>query len=161
MNRLQFSSASARPDRKGDVGFTYLSHTQTWEKKFWRRGTYRLSQVTQVLKITREKHPTAQTKDARPHNYTNEEHLVKCRPSETKLFVPHKHGLTVPGEAGGRDETLAQGLLSLVRYGPVVGEDSTLQLVQVGGGKLHAAPRAVPVFIIAPLETHIQDKITT
>lgn len=57
----------------------------------------------------------------------------------------------MPSEAGGRDETLAQGLLSLVRYGPVVGKDTTLQLVEVGGGKLHAAPRAVPIFIIAPL----------
>lgn len=70
-------------------------------------------------------------------------------------FIPHKHGLTVPGEAGGRDETLAQGLLSLVRYGPVVSKDSTLQLIQVGGGKLHAASGTVPVLIIAPLETHI------
>lgn len=80
---------------------------------------------------------------------------------QTFRNVPHRHGLTVPGEAGGSDETLAQGLLSFVRYGPVVGEDSTLQLVQVGGGKLHASPGAVPVFIIAPLETHIPDKITT
>lgn len=67
----------------------------------------------------------------------------------------------MPGEAGGRDETLAQGLLSLVRYGPVVGKDSTLQLVQIGGGKLHAAPGAVPVLIIAPLQTHMHDIITT
>lgn len=66
-------------------------------------------------------------------------------------FLPHKHGLTVPGEAGGCDKTLAQGLLPLVRYRPVVREDSTLQLVQVGGGKLHAAPGAVPILIVAPL----------
>lgn len=81
--------------------------------------------------------------------------LAESRPfQKTKIRIPHKHGLTVPGEAGGRDETLAQRLLSLVRYGPVVGEDSTLQLVQVGGGKLHAAPGAVSVLIIASLETH-------
>lgn len=55
------------------------------------------------------------------------------------------------GEAGGCDETFAQGLLSLVRYGPVIGKDSALQLVQVGGGKLHAAPRAVSILIVAPL----------
>lgn len=60
----------------------------------------------------------------------------------------------MPGEAGGRDQTLAQRLLSLVRYGPVVGENPTLQLVQVSGGKLHAAPGAVPILIIAPLEIH-------
>lgn len=64
----------------------------------------------------------------------------------------------MPGEAGGRDETLAQGLFSLVRYGPVVSEDSTLQLVQVGGGKLHAAPRAVPILVVAPLRTRTRDK---
>lgn len=58
------------------------------------------------------------------------------------------------GEAGGCDETLPQGLFSLVRYGPVIGKDSTLQLVQVGGGKLHATPRAVSILIIAPLQTH-------
>lgn len=60
--------------------------------------------------------------------------------------------LTVAGQAGGRDETLPQGLLPLVRNGPVVGEDPALQLVQVGGGELHAFPRAVPVLVVAPLE---------
>lgn len=54
-------------------------------------------------------------------------------------------------KAGGGNETLAQGLLSLVRYGPVVSKDSTFQFIQVGGGKLHASPRAVPILIIAPL----------
>lgn len=58
----------------------------------------------------------------------------------------------MPGEAGGCNETLAQGLLSLVRYGPVISKDSTLQLIQVGGGKLHAATRAVSILIIAPLQ---------
>lgn len=58
----------------------------------------------------------------------------------------------MPGQAGGGDEALAQRLLSLVRYGPVVGEDPTLQLVQVGGGKLHAAARAVAILVVAPLE---------
>lgn len=71
--------------------------------------------------------------------------------ADLQRSLSHTDSLTVPGEAGGRDETLAQGLLSLVRYGPVVGKDSTLQLVQVGGGKLHAAPGAVPILIIAPL----------
>lgn len=37
--------------------------------------------------------------------------------------------LTMPGEAGGCDETFAQGLLSLVRYGPVISKYSALQLV--------------------------------
>lgn len=54
-------------------------------------------------------------------------------------------------KAGGGNETLAQGLLSLVRYGPVVSKDSTFQFIQVGGGKLHASPRTVPILIIAPL----------
>lgn len=63
-----------------------------------------------------------------------------------------KHNLTMPGKARGRNETLAQGLLSLVRYGPVVGEDSAFQLVQVGRGELHAAPRAIPILIVAPLQ---------
>lgn len=67
----------------------------------------------------------------------------------------------MPGEAGGCDETFAQGLLSLVGYGPVVCEDPALQLIQIGGGKLHAAPGAVPVFIIAPLETNKHDNIKT
>lgn len=58
----------------------------------------------------------------------------------------------MPGQAGGGDEALAQRLLSLVGYGPVVGEDPTLQLVQVGGGELHAAARAVAILIVAPLE---------
>lgn len=72
---------------------------------------------------------------------------------ETDLvWIFNKQALTVPSQAGGGDETLAQGLLSLVRDGPVVSEDSALQLVQVGGGELHAAPWAVPVFIIASLQ---------
>lgn len=62
-----------------------------------------------------------------------------------------RSGLTVPRQAGGGDEALAQGLLSLVRYGPVVGEDPALQLIQVGRGELHAAARAVAVLVIAPL----------
>lgn len=54
----------------------------------------------------------------------------------------HTHGytLTVLGEAGGCDEALAERLLSLIRYGPVISKDSTFQLIQVGGGKLHASP---------------------
>lgn len=60
--------------------------------------------------------------------------------------------LTVAGEAGGRDEAFAQGLFSLVGYGPVISKDSALQLIQVGGGKLHASPGAVPILIIAPLQ---------
>lgn len=71
------------------------------------------------------------------------------------MLVLQVFGLTVPGQAGGGDEALAQGLLSLVRYGPVVGEDPTLQLVQVGGGKLHAAARAVAILVVAPLEDRI------
>lgn len=53
------------------------------------------------------------------------------RVSKTTL-VPHKslkacqHILTVPGKAGGRNQTLAQRLLSLVGDGPVVGENSAL-----------------------------------
>lgn len=58
----------------------------------------------------------------------------------------------MPGQAGGGDEALAQRLLPLVRDGPVVGEDPALQLVQVGGGELHAAARAVAVLVVAPLE---------
>lgn len=41
----------------------------------------------------------------------------------------------------------------------MVGENPALQLVQVGGGKLHAAPGAVPVLIIAPLEIHTAHKV--
>lgn len=55
------------------------------------------------------------------------------------------------GETGGCDETFAQRLLSLVRYGPVISKDSTLQLVQVGGREFHATPRAVPILIVASL----------
>lgn len=58
----------------------------------------------------------------------------------------------MPGQAGRGDEALAQRLLPLVRYGPVVSEDPTLQLIQVGGGKLHAAARAVAILVVAPLE---------
>lgn len=60
----------------------------------------------------------------------------------------------MPGKAGGRNQTLAQRLLSLVGDGPMVGENAALQLVQVGGGKLHDAPGAVPVLVIAPLEIY-------
>lgn len=69
----------------------------------------------------------------------------------TKIHTPYTHRLTMSGKAGGGNKTLAQGLLSLVRYGPVVSKDSTLQLVQVGGGKLHIASRAVSILIIASL----------
>ena len=55
------------------------------------------------------------------------------------------------GEAGGSDETLAQGLLSLVGYGPVVGEHSALQFIKVGGGELHATSRAVSILIVTSL----------
>ena len=58
----------------------------------------------------------------------------------------------MPGEAGGRDEALAQGLLSLVGYGPVVGEHPTLQFIKVGGGELHAPSRAVSILIVTPLQ---------
>ena len=57
----------------------------------------------------------------------------------------------MPGEAGRRDQALAQGLLSLVRYRPMISKDPTLQLIQVGGWELHASPGAVPILIIAPL----------
>lgn len=41
----------------------------------------------------------------------------------------------------------------------MVGENSTLQLVQVSGGKLHAAPGAVAILIIAPLEIYMRNKL--
>lgn len=64
-------------------------------------------------------------------------------------------------KAGGGDEALAQGLLSLVGYGPVIGEDPALQLVQVGGGELHATSRAVPVLVVASLQTDGRGKFIT
>lgn len=66
--------------------------------------------------------------------------------------IKKQNALTMPCKAGGGDEALAQGFLSLIGYRPVVSEDPTLQLIQVGGGELHAAPGAVPVLIIASLQ---------
>lgn len=66
----------------------------------------------------------------------------------------HRCILTMSSKAGGRDQTLPQRLLPLVWDGPMISEDATLQLVQVGSGKLHTAPRTVPVLIVTPLLTH-------
>lgn len=108
--------------------------------KSWRRDGWR---VHKVFSKTKETGCRRVNEPLRVSKTTQRKNTFHC-----------DHVLTVPGEAGGRDQTLAQRLLSLVRDGPVVGENPTLQLVQVSGGKLHAAPGAVPILIIAPLEIH-------
>lgn len=56
--------------------------------------------------------------------------------------------LTESCQVGGRQQALAQRFLPLVGDGPVIRENTALQLVQIRGGELDPFPGAVPVFVI-------------